>query len=148
MKGNTTVKMTYRRISEGGHLFVKAIIEKKEVTMLIDTGASSTVFDIGTIKKILKQDVFQSHHNEAKGIGNVSLESHHTLFEVLQIGKIKIKNYKAVLIDLAHVNKLYSSFKIKKIAGIIGSDLLRKHKAEINFAKMEMKLSSYLKATK
>ena len=66
------------------------------------------------------------------------MESHEVEIKTLGIGKLKIKNYKTILLDLSHVNNSYKQIKIKPIDGVLGSDILHKYKAVIDYGKKKM----------
>jgi clan AA aspartic protease (TIGR02281 family) len=128
--------------SDGCHLMCKASVEGKEINMLIDTGASRTVFDSVSIKSILGTDLksLQSNERLSAGIGTTNLESLFLNIKTLKIGSIRIKNYQAVLIDLDQVNNMYTSLGLPAIEGVLGGDLLISLGAIIDYRKMTLKL--------
>jgi len=50
-----------------------------------------------------------------------------------------VKNYTIAAVDLGHVNLTYASVGKKKIQGILGSDILFKHKMEIDYGKQQLR---------
>jgi hypothetical protein len=58
------------------------------------------------------------------------------------LGKIEVKNYKTVVIDLSHVNVAYAQLKQKPIDGVLGSDILKRYKAVIDYGKRKLVLSN------
>jgi hypothetical protein len=54
-------------------------------------------------------------------------------------------DWTVVLIDLSHVNDLYRKFTDKRVAGLIGSDFLLKHKAIIDYKRRELVLRNIRK---
>ncbi|MDR2038555.1 MAG: retroviral-like aspartic protease family protein [Bacteroidales bacterium] len=119
------------------HLFVSGTINKKKCDLLIDTGASQTVFDASIIpeiteKKGIKQEIQSTGINAGElisSIGNI---------EKFKLGDLKRKNWKVVLIDLSHVNETYKRFSDKRVSGLIGSDFLLRHKAIIDYKRKEL----------
>src|SRR6267378_1021205 len=87
---------------DGFHLQLKIRINGKPANVLVDTGASKTVFDKERVKKFKKKK-FDRHEKFSTGLGTSNMESHSTLISSIRIGKIEIKNYSAVLLDLHHV---------------------------------------------
>ena len=49
-------------------------------------------------------------------------------------------NYKTILLDLSHVNNSYEQIKLKPVDGVLGSDLLLKYSAVIDYDKKILKL--------
>lgn len=110
--------------------------------MLIDTGASKTVFDVNRIKLFLKKQVdnFEVHPQMSTGLGTNSMESRVTNLEKFRIGSFTVRNYQAVLLDMTHINQSYSLLKLKPIDGVIGSDLLVHLRAQINFGNKTLRI--------
>jgi predicted aspartyl protease len=140
------VKIPIRKVlldEEGYHLFIKAELNSNPVNLLIDTGASKTVFDITRIAKSLKKRKmsFGSFDKHSTGLGTSTMESRFTTVKELSIAKLKLENYKLILLDMAHVNKSYKLMGLKPIDGVLGSDLLMKYNAVIDFKNLILKLT-------
>ena len=117
----------------GTHLLVKAKLNNEPNYLLIDTGASNSVFDTNNIAF---QDIeFKPKDEDIQSSGfNSAIEN----LEIGEIKSLKICHFKtnfveAIFTPLDHINELYSSIKLPNISGIIGSDFLLKHNAIINF---------------
>ncbi|MGD0710425.1 MAG: aspartyl protease family protein [Bacteroidales bacterium] len=128
---------------EGYHLFIDAELDSNPVNLLIDTGASKTVLDITRIKKILKKKrvSFGDFNKLSTGLGTNTMKSHSVNVSEFSIAALKLTNYTAILLDMAHVNKSYKLMRLKPIDGVIGSDLLMKYKAVIDYNKLILKLT-------
>ncbi|OFX68027.1 MAG: hypothetical protein A2X12_03065 [Bacteroidetes bacterium GWE2_29_8] len=124
----------------GYHFFINAKINDNNVNLLIDTGASKSVFDKERISKYSNRN-FKKYKNKSTGINADILDSATSNIDILTVGNCTIKNYNAVFIDLSHVNNSYSSVNLKPIDGILGSDILFKYKAILNFSKQELELT-------
>jgi len=126
---------------DGTHILCHAMINRKKARMLIDTGASRTVFDSNQILNYLSSDekVFQENEKLSTGVGSNTLTSHVFTIKTLKLGELKINNYQAVSIDMQHVNTSYSSIGIKAITGVIGGDILSKFHSVINYKKKQIK---------
>ncbi|MCW3125766.1 MAG: putative aspartyl protease [Bacteroidetes bacterium] len=117
----------------GYHPFVTVTVEGKKCRFLIDTGASKSVIDkhfyeskLERKMKVLKQ--------ETTGLHSTVMESYTGTLKKLQIGELNISQYFVAGVDLSHVNSTYKKMKIKKIDGILGSDLLKIHNVVIDYA--------------
>lgn len=126
--------------NDGFHLMIKAKINGNKINLLIDTGASRTVFDINRMKDHIDTDNLEKNERLSAGLGTNTMESQITVIERLEFSKLKIKKYHAVLIDMSHVNEMYQSIKLPLIDGVLGSDLLLNYKAIINYKKKVLKL--------
>jgi hypothetical protein len=101
---------------------------------VIDTGASKSVFDktLDEYYSVLDDELDEIH---TAGIGEEPLKTSMALLKSVQIGKLKIEGMKVALLDLSHINELYSKATNLKISGLIGGDFLVKYKASINYKK-------------
>ena len=142
---NTSCKIPFRLVSiegDGFHIMVPAYVNGKKANMLIDTGASKTVFDLNRIRTFLSHEItdFALSPQLSTGLGTNTLESRTTLVDKFRLGKFVMRNYNAILLDLTHVNQSYELLKLKPIDGVIGSDLLVQLKAQINFKDKILKI--------
>jgi len=121
------------------HLFVGGAINGKKYDLLIDTGASHTIFDAMLIPEAPVNDT-KNHEIQSAGIHAGELKSSIGHIKKFKLGDLKRINWTVILIDLTHVNDLYKKFTDKRVAGLIGSDFLLKHKAIIDYKKRELVL--------
>jgi hypothetical protein len=115
------------------HLLIEAKINKLPVNLILDTGASRSVFD-----KSLPAVIIPSKANEdirSAGISAENIDSQHAVIKSFKLGKLKLKNFQAILIDLEEINKLYRKVTGKQIHGLLGSDFLLEMNAVINYGK-------------
>ena len=141
---SSTIKIPIdiRNIEDDGfHLTIVARINGKSVQMLIDTGASRTVFDKKRSLRFVGESNHEPHDKLSTGLGTNTMKTHITNLKKIRIGDLLIENFEAVLLDLEHVNDSYEKLGLTPIDGVLGSDLLVKHKAVINFGKKELKLN-------
>ncbi|HNW98257.1 MAG TPA: aspartyl protease family protein [Bacteroidales bacterium] len=122
---------------ESFHLFIEGHINGKPANMLVDTGASKTVFDLNRISNFInkRKKKFESFEKTTTGLGTNSMESHFTNFKKFNIKKLAFVDFKAILLDMTHVNQSYEMLKMKPIDGVLGSDLLMKYKSVIDYKK-------------
>ncbi len=138
-----TTTIPFKVISIGGegfHLMMKIYINRKAANVIIDTGASKTVFDKKRIAKYVTNKKFGKHDNLSSGLGTSTMKSHFTTIKKIKIGAIEIADYKTILLDLSHVNKSYHSLGLTQIEGVLGSDILLMYNAVIDYEKKKLKL--------
>lgn len=121
------------------HLFVRGIINGKKYDLLIDTGASHTIFDATLIPEIPNKER-EGQEIQSAGIHAGELKSSIGRIKKFKLGDLKRSKWTVILIDLTHVNDLYRKFTSKRVAGLIGSDFLLQHKAIIDYKKRELVL--------
>ena len=126
---------------EGFHIMVKGTIHGKEANFLIDTGASRSVFDPNTIASFIDDIQFQKKEGMAAGLGSSDLESATFVIETFTLGELEIHDYEAVALDMENVHEMYDTLGLPHIDGIIGGDLLKRHKAVINYRYKKMRLT-------
>lgn len=128
--------------NDGFHLMFEIFINEQAANMIIDTGASRTVFDSNRIMKFVSDENLEFEKNEklSTGLGTNSLESQAIELEKIQLGELEIEKYKAVVLDMSHINQSYSAIKIPEIDGVLGGDLLKKYKANISYQSKILKL--------
>ena len=137
-----SIPINVLKLEDGYHLLVNIRVNGKPARLLIDTGASKTVFDKTRSARFISSKSFEKHDKLSTGLGTSTMKSHLALIEKISLGKIDIKNYKTVVIDLSHVNIAYGQLKQKPIDGVLGSDILKKYRAVIDYGKRKLVLSS------
>lgn len=126
-------------LRDGYHILCRIHINKKQFRMLVDTGASMTVFNIKRTKDISSNSLEENNQN-VRTVGNSNIESKCVVIDEMIIGDIIIKNYKTILIDLDHINNHFKGNGEPTIDGIIGGDILKEYNAVINYKNREMSL--------
>lgn len=128
-------KMLLTELDGGGyHLFISVKVNGKRARFLIDTGASKSVIDKGFYEKYLaSKKALKTIKRETAGLHSSVPESHFGVIKELEIGALKVKNYSVAAVDLGHVNATYAKLKKPKIQGILGSDLMLKHKMILDY---------------
>lgn len=125
---------------EGFHLMIKIKINNKVSNLIIDTGASKTVFDKHRIKNFVSEKKFDTHDKLSSGLGTNSMQSQLVTLKKIKIGEVEIANYHTILLDLSHVNQSYEQIGLKPVDGVLGSDVLLKYNAVIDYEKKILKL--------
>ena len=125
---------------EGFHIMVKGLIHGKEASFLVDTGASRSVFDPKTIATFIDDPAFEKKEGMTAGVGSSDLESASFRMDSLAIGELEIRDYEAVALDLENIHEMYGNLGLPHIDGIIGGDILKRHKAIINYKAKKIRL--------
>lgn len=136
----TEIPIKVLKLEDGFHLLINIRINGKAARMLIDTGASKTVFDKEQSARFVSSDSFEKHDKLSTGLGTSTMESHLAVIRKISLGKIEIIDYKTIVMDLSHVNVAYKQLKQKPIDGVLGSDVLKKYSALINYGKKKLSL--------
>lgn len=142
-KRSTVIQLNLISIEEDGyHIMFEALINGIKSNLLIDTGASRTVFDRDSIYKFLPEDPAEFEINEklSTGLGTDSLESQVAVLDKLEFGECVIENYSVVVLDMSHVNQSYAKLDLPAIDGVLGSDLMVKYEAVIDYKGKMLKL--------
>lgn len=114
------------------HLVVKAKINKTEGLFVVDTGASNTCVGVEFAEYFgLKKKLSEI---KASGAGAVGIETHLSKNNELTIGKWSKNRVNLILFDLSHINQALVFYGFEPVQGIIGADILKKHKAIIDYS--------------
>jgi len=136
------VKIELLPIEEDGyHIFIDAVINGGIARLLLDTGASRTVFDEERIKAFLRQEnhSFEKIDKLSTGLGTNTMESHSVILEEFRLGETIFKDYHAVVLNMQHVNQSYRMLGHKPIDGVLGGDLLQKLKVVVDYRRKEVR---------
>jgi len=118
------------------HPLIEARINNLPVNLIIDTGASRTVFDKSLVGKNLRIiEPNDSDGIQSAGIMAGNIESQFAVAESFKLGKLELYNYPVVLIDLEEINKLYLKVTGRQVHGLLGSDFLLEKNALIDYKK-------------
>ena len=126
---------------DGFHIFFDAIINGKSARLLIDTGASRTVFDAERIKPFLKHNEhnFEKIDKLSTGLGTNTMESHSVTLKKFTLGDTIFTDYQTVVLNMEHVNQSYRMLGYPEIDGVLGGDLLHELRAVIDYRKKEIR---------
>ena len=118
----------------GKHILIKANINKTKCFLILDTGASNSVFDPNS--PAFKDTSFDTLENDNQSSGfNSKIENISTgNIQSLNIGYFRSSEKNAIFTPLNYINQLYKSLKLPHISGIIGCDFLIKHTAIIDLS--------------
>ena len=116
------------------HLLLKSRLDDgKKVFWIVDTGASKTVFDRSMEGYYVLVKTGSNEEYQSAGISVGMVETQVGCMKSLKFGKLKIKNLRVALIDLSHVNEIYKKYRDIKVAGLLGSDILKAYGCRIDY---------------
>ena len=125
---------------EGIHLTISGFINGNLANILIDTGASQTVFDKNRISLFSDETSFERAEKLSKGLGTDSMEGYRFVIDQLIIGELIESDFELVSLDLSHINESYSQLELAPIDMVLGGDFLKKYNAQINYSSSELLL--------
>ena len=117
------------------HLFVEVFVNGQRCDMIIDTGASKTVFALNHINPMLEVPASIQSGIQSAGINAGDLKSHQGVLRHFRIGDFFVAQFEIILIDLSSIDQIYSKLSSKSVWGLIGSDFLFKYKAKLDYGK-------------
>ncbi|MCB0819922.1 MAG: clan AA aspartic protease [Bacteroidetes bacterium] len=127
---------------DGYHLFIPLKIGRKKFRMLVDTGASRTVFDLSRmLERIPDLDAVDAERMST-GLGASGIAGKIARIGNLSFNGLKINNYHTMLLDMSHVNESYSELGLAPVDGVLGSDLMHQLNGIINYGKGSLTLQN------
>ncbi|GEM63530.1 hypothetical protein SF1_15120 [Sphingobacterium faecium NBRC 15299] len=126
---------------QGTHILVEVTLFNTVHLMVLDTGASKTVFDKNQLEKI-HSDQFQLENTDtlSSGLGTNTMQSFLIHIPLLSMQNWTIKNYRAAVLDLSSINYAYEQMNLQPVIGVIGGDILGRYGAVIDYKKKTLKL--------
>ncbi len=124
------------------HPIIEAKINGKTVRLVIDTGASHTCIDKKEVKSLLKNKDNASN-DIVMGIGSKKMKNTIININEIQLGELVINNYSIVVLKISHINKILKMLNLKPINGLLGSDILYKYNAVIDYKNSCLTLNTY-----
>jgi len=108
--------------------------------LIIDTGASKTIFDQQFVEPFIT-DIEDVDNQNSSGINAMITQAKVGVIPKIKFSILEIKNYECLLLDLTHINDLYKKYSNKQIAGLIGSDFLVQYQAVIDYGQQKISLN-------
>ena len=124
------------------HLFIAIKIGDKNARLLIDTGASKTVFDSERVLQFVAAKKIKVHDSKSVGLGVTEMETHAVKLKNITFGKFLVDKFEVAILPIGHVNETYEMIDLPPIDGVLGSDFFMKYKACICYDDAVLKLNS------
>jgi len=125
---------------DGFHLALEASINHQKALLILDTGASRTVFDINRMTRFIDQPEYEPNEQKSTGLGTNTMDSNIFKMDSFCLGDMRLQNYDAVAIDMTHINETYEMLEMDQIDGVLGGDILMDFKAKIDYYAMVLTL--------
>ena len=139
LKKSGYLSISFKRLKTN-HIQVKAEINSVKGVFIIDTGASNSCIDLKLCDfyNINYEKSAEKASSATDQISNTMISKKNQI----KIGKWFKKNMTIVLFDMTFINKTLNEHGIEGVSGIIGSDLLKKGKAIIDYSENKLFLKS------
>lgn len=124
------------------HVFVELKIGETSCRLLLDTGASKTVFDAERVLRFVTERKIKANESKSVGLGVSDMDTKIVKLKKMEFGKLFIPKMEVVVLPIGHVNTTYQILNIPGIDGVLGSDFLMKYGAIINYKKAVMTLDN------
>ena len=139
LKKSGYLSISFKKLKTN-HIQVKAEINSVKGVFIIDTGASNSCIDLKLCDfyNISYEKSSEKASSATDQISNTMISKKNQI----KIGKWFKKNMTIVLFDMTFINKTLNEHGIEGVSGIIGSDLLKKGKAIIDYSENKLFLKS------
>lgn len=138
----TTLPLIIQAIeNDGYHLLTTILINGKNALIIIDTGASRSVFDETRIIDFIGHNNLSEHDKLSSGLGTNTMTSKKVVLDTLNLNGLVLNHYEATILNLHHVNQSYQKIGLNPIDGILGGDILNDYHAVIDYKNSILTLS-------
>jgi hypothetical protein len=128
------------KIPGGGlHLTCHIYADNLQAAVIIDTGASISVFHEKTFSPYFTEGKMDKNEDAFSSGISTMIEGHRLGYiSGIALEALFLHNETAGLMDLSHIRKIYNEYFDFAIEGLIGCDMLDKYKAVIDFKRMNL----------
>jgi hypothetical protein len=127
---------------DGYHLLVEVKIGRSKYKVVLDTGASKTVFDQTMLLQAHAGIEINATNRLSAGLGTVSMESFTAILPAFNIGRLKLPNFEVAVLDLSTINQAYAQLNHPQVLGVLGGDILMQFDAVIDYGKRKLRLKT------
>lgn len=122
-----------------GHFHTQGLLNGRQISVLIDTGASNTVFSLALIEEMgLSMTKLAA---QGGGAGSSKMDIYQIKGVNFVVGGFSPKFESLFAIDFSHVNQALQNKNESSVDSVLGADILEAHSAVIDYASK----SCYLK---
>ncbi len=122
----------------GVHIAISGFVNGNLANILIDTGASQTVFDKNRVYLFSDKQNFEKADKLSKGLGTDSMEGFKFSIDQFVLGDLVLEPFEVVSLDLSHINASYAELGLTPIDMVLGGDFLKKYSASIRYSSAEL----------
>jgi len=120
---------------DGFHPLLDIVIFQKNFKVVLDTGASRTAFDHQLLLHANEEALITASERLSTGLGTNSMQSSTAIIENIWLGELLIPSIEVAVLDISTINIAYRELGHPEVLGVIGSDIMMKYKAVIDFEK-------------
>ena len=135
MKKEKTISF---QITKSNHILIEYKINYVSGIFIVDTGASNSCINYLSASKFNLE--FQKSNETASSATNEISETYFSKDNILEIEDFQINDFELVLFDMTFINNSLKEKGVLEVDGIIGSDILNKLNACINYKKKVISL--------
>ncbi|QJD98057.1 clan AA aspartic protease [Mucilaginibacter robiniae] len=137
----TTIPLQVIDLNDDGfHLLVEAFVFNTRFNIVLDTGASKTVFDQSMLLEVQNSLNITASERLSAGLGTTTMASYSAILNNFKIGKLSLLNFEVAVLDLSTINQAYQQLNHPQVLGVLGGDILMQYKAVINYNKLTLRL--------
>lgn len=138
-KGSVAIPLQFLELDEGSiHVVVQGSVNGFACSMILDTGASRTVADLAFVNEVFPEMELEVNEQPSAGLGTNTMESHFFMAEEIWVGDKELPGQLLAALDLSHVNQTYEMLGLPTAHIILGSDILKAHKAIIDYGSKQL----------
>jgi hypothetical protein len=125
---------------DGFHPVLEIVLYKQTFKLVLDTGASRTAFDHESLLKANKDAPILASERLSTGLGTNTMTSATAAIENVWIGNLLIPELEVAVLNLSTINIAYAELGHPEVLGVLGSDILMKYNAVVDFGKKTLLL--------
>lgn len=132
------IPLQFAEFAVGGQIMANVVLNGKPACMIVDTGASRTVFDPVMLTDYIESPKFKESKGQAVGVDGAWSGQKTVAIDGLAIGDVVLPAFEAAAIDLSNIRHFNSVAGLPDFIGIIGGEVLHRLKATINYGRMTL----------
>jgi hypothetical protein len=121
---------------DGYHPLVVIKVNGMQHILVLDTGASKTAFDYDTLEQ--SGAAIVASERLSAGLGVTNMSSSTAMIRDIQIGDLQMPDFEVAVLDLSTINIAYRQLNHPEVLGVLGSDILVKYNAVIDYGKQTL----------
>ena len=138
LKKENTTNFT---ITDSNHIIILCKVNSIMSRFIIDTGASNSCINYLSKEKFNLN--FKKSDEKAYSATDKITNIFYSKNNILEISHFKKNNFDVILFDMSNINNTLKEKEIQEVDGIIGGEILKEHKAFIDYEKKILTLKLY-----